>query len=425
MKADQTVLSNASDMTKTTIRKSVLDNGVRVITERMPFVRSVSLGVWIRVGSANESAETNGISHFLEHMLFKGTKKRTALEIASSLESLGGYINGSTGKEISVFNAHILDEHIETAIDVLTDLLLNPKFGKKELDLEKSVVMAEISHAKEDPEEMVLDLFCQNVFPDHPLGFFIYGTESNVNGFSQKALFSHLHDQYTCDRTVIAAAGNVEHERFVEMVAERYQPQYTSPASTASLPLTDHPQRYFKREEDFLHQAHICLGSRICGHNDERKFATVLLDVLLGGGMSSRLFQNIREKYGFAYSVYSFTDFMAEIGLLGIYMACAEDKVEKSIELMQTELKKLKKNSVSNEELSRIKSQVKGNIVLGLESSSRRMRHIGENESYNCEHLTLEQLITKVDNVTPGDLVEMARQFLDDSKLNITILAPK
>ncbi len=412
-------------MRKREIRKTVLDNGVRVITERMPFVRSVSVGIWIRVGSGNESAESNGISHFLEHMLFKGTKKRSALEIASSLESLGGYLNGSTGREISVFNAHILDEHIETAVDVLSDLLLNPRLASKDLDLEKSVVLAEIRHAKEDPEEMVLDLFCQNLFPNHPLGFFIYGTESNVAGFSQKALLSHLRNQYTCDRTVFAAAGNVEHERFVDMVTEKYQPQCSTPPSFPASPLTDDSQRSFKQEEDSLQQAHICIGGKICGYDDERKYPTVLLDVLLGGGMSSRLFQNIREKYGFAYSVYSFTDFMAETGLLGIYMACAVDKVDKSIELIRSELRKLQKNSIADNELDRIKSQVKGNIILGMESSARRMRQIGENESYKCQHLSLQQLVAKVDQVTPGDLVEQARQFLDDSKLTITILAPK
>jgi len=174
-----------------------------------------------------------------------------------------------------------------------------------------------------------------------------------------------------------------------------------------------------------LQQAHICLGAKICSYDDERKYPTVLLDVLLGGGMSSRLFQNIREKYGFAYSVYSFTDFMADVGLLGIYMACAVDKVEKSVELIRAELKKLKNNSISDEELSRIKSQVRGSMTLGMESSARRMRQIGENESYHCQHLSLDQLIAKIESVTAGDLVELARQFLDDSKLNITILAPK
>jgi predicted Zn-dependent peptidase len=411
-------------MVKTQVQKTVLDNGIRVVTEYMPFIRSVSVGIWIRVGSANEDAGNNGISHFLEHMLFKGTKKRSAFEIAASLESLGGSINGSTGKEISVYNAHVLDEHVEIAVDVLSDLLLNPQLGKKEIELERSVVLAEISHAKEDPEEMVLDLFCQNIYPNHPLGFFIYGTEENVAGFQRQALLDYLHREYTCDRTVVAAAGNIDHNRFVDLLAEKYQrPCLGSNQTPASL-LPNGTIPYVAYKDDALYQAHICLGGKTFGYTDERKYAMALFDVMMGGGMSSRLFQHIREKYGFAYSVYSLTDFMAETGLFAIYMACAEDKAERSIDLIRKELKDINKKGISREELEQIKSQVKGNIILGMESSARRMRQIGENESYDSPHLSMEQLVEIIEQVTPGDIADLCREFFEDSRLSVTVLSP-
>ncbi|MBN2000046.1 insulinase family protein, partial [candidate division KSB1 bacterium] len=409
---------------KNAVRKSVLPNGLVVVSEYMPYVRSVSIGAYIRAGSVNESPGNNGIAHFLEHMLFKGTKNKTALEIAQSLESLGGTLNGATGKENSVYHAQVLDEFVPVAIDVLTDLLQNPRFEKYNIQKEKEVILAEISHSREDPEELIVDRFYSHLFPDHPLGYLIYGTPENVRGFRLNDLQEYMDNFYTPNQTIFAAAGNIQHEKFVDLVQNTYHRKNsgyewkTAPLSPVHVGL----------EFEFLtslQQAHICIGTRVFGTGDERKYALVLMDVLLGGGMSSRLFQNIREKYGFAYSVYSFTDFMQETGVFGAYMACAPEKVEKSVDLVMKEFKKIAKNSVTNEELQRAKSQVKGNMLLGLESSGRRMRKIGETEIYSRDHLSISQLVEKIERIQTSELVELAREFLDKSKLNITVISPQ
>ncbi len=408
---------------KPAVRKSVLPNGTVVVSEHMSYVRSVSIGVFIRAGSVNENQRNNGIAHFLEHMLFKGTKSRTALEIAQSLESLGGSLNGATGKENSMYTAHVLDEFSPVAIEVLGDLLQNPLMDADNITKEKEVVLAEISHSREDPEELIVDRFYSHLFPDHPLGYYIHGTPDNVRRFRAGDLQDYMGRFYTPRRSVFAASGNIQHEKFVELVQNVYHRQNTDDR------WRNPPLKSFRTGLEFervssLQQAHICVGTRVFGTNDDRKYALVLMDVLLGGGMSSRLFQNIREQFGFAYSVYTFTDFMQETGVFGTYMACAPDKVEKSIDLVVEEFQKIARDEVTEDELQRVKSQVKGNMLLGLESSGRRMRKIGETEIYGREHLSISQLVEKIENIQTRQLVELAREYLDPSKLNITVIAP-
>lgn len=420
---DFMTVSNTSNI-NININKTVLDNGIRIITERMPAVRSVSIGAWIAVGSGNETPENNGISHFLEHMLFKGTKKRTAKEIAQNLESLGGGLNASTGKELSLYHAHVLDEHVEIAVDVLTDILQNSKLAGRELELEKSVIMAEINHAKEDPEEFLLDHFYRNLFNQHPLGYFIYGTPENVDAFQRKDLKNYLDTEYLPERTVFAAAGNIEHQQFVELVMKFYnQKKHCSHSSPRQIPPVQKVD-FSRMEMDSIQQGHICLGVQTFGYNDQRKYTLVLLDLLLGGGMSSRLFQNIREKYGFAYNVYSFSDIMTDTGVFGVYLACADDKVKKSIQLVKKEFTSLKEEPVSETELNHVKSQVRGNIILGLESSSRRMRKIGENEIYNGYHYSLETVLDKINQITPTDIMRLANELFQESSFCTTLLTP-
>jgi predicted Zn-dependent peptidase len=406
------------------VQRIVLDNGIRIVTERMPFVRSVSVGVWVRAGAIDENVSNNGVSHLLEHMLFKGTKNRTAREIAMSLESLGGGLNGSTGKEITLYTAHVLDEHLPVAVDVLCDLLQNPLFPKKDLALEKNVILAEINHSKEDPEEHLLDNFYKNIFPDHPLGYFILGTDATVSRFKKRDLMLYMQEHYLAERIVFAAAGRVEHEQFVDLVNKYYRFPRRSVPSNGVAALPKQSGGTYRLEMPSLQQSHICMGVRTFGSCDERKYAMILMDVLLGGGMSSRLFQNIREKYGFAYSVYSFSDFLATSGVFGTYMACATDKTDKSVELLREEFEDFKKNPVSTEDLNRVKSQVNGGIILGLESSSRRMKKIGETEVFDRPHLTMEKVLEKIDRVKPDDLQQLAHRFFADSQLCITILEP-
>jgi len=406
------------------VRRTELENGIRIVTERMPFVRSVSIGVWIEAGTIDETTSNNGISHFLEHLLFKGTKTKSAMEIASSLESLGGSINGSTGKEFSVYSAQVLDENKDIAIDVLSDLIQNPRFDKNDIALEKNVVIAEINHAQEDPEELLMDLFYQKMFPDHPLGYFIYGSKENVQSFSRNDLANYRESFYTPNHLIFAAAGNVDHQEFVDLVLRNISPMSNHSPGNRNSDLPEPAKGLYNIQVNGFQQAHICLGVRTFGFNDERKYPMALMDVLLGGGMSSRLFQNIREKYGFAYAVYSFTDLLKDAGVWGTYMACSEDKADDAIELLRKELLKLANHGVSEDELDRVKSQVKGNILLGLESSARRMRKIGENEYYASPHLTLTEVLTKIMNVKSDEITTLAQQYFDDSQFCTIVLKP-
>ena len=407
------------------IKRTVLENGIRIITERMPFVRSVAIGAWIKTGSGDETEQNNGISHFLEHMLFKGTEKRSAFEIAEGLESLGGSINGSTGKELSLYNVHVLDENTETAVDILTDLIQNPKITEKDLELERNVILSEINHSMEDPEEFLLDHFYYNIYSPHPLGFFIYGKPENVARFSSREIYEYFESKYIPQNIVFSASGNIEHDRFVDLVQKYYIKNKNANLQSNACSLAENYVNYCELEVQSLQQAHICIGTRTCGVNDEKKYATILLELILGGGMSSRLFQNIREKYGFAYNVYSFTDIMAGTGVLGAYMACKESKVVQSIRLLREEFNKMIEEPIPEEELERGKSHIKGNIILGLESSSRRMRKNGETEIYNGMHLTLEETLDKIDNITSADIQNIASDVFMNNKLNITVLLPK
>lgn len=408
-------------MEKETVNRTELDSGVRIITDRMSHVRSVSIGVWIRVGSSNETIQNNGISHFLEHSLFKGTKKRSARQIAQSLESLGGSLNASTGKEISLYTAYILDEHYSIAVEVLSDLLQNPRLAKKDIELEKNVVLSEIKHSLEDPEELTIDNFYQNLFRNHPLGFQIQGTPENIINFNKNDLLRFMREEYTADRIVFAAAGNIEHKRFVDRVNMyfHHNPRLSSSSSRFSLS-NQFSNRYYKYTVPSVQQAHICVGARTFGYNDDRKYTMVLLEMIFGGGMSSRLFQNIREQYGFAYSVYSFLDFMANIGVFGAYMACDARRTETSVELLNQEFKKL--TNIHKPELELVKAQARGTIILGLESSSRRMRRIGENEIYDNPMISKEELMTKIESITIDDIKSIAKEYLNEANL-ITIVS--
>ncbi|MBN2354474.1 insulinase family protein [candidate division KSB1 bacterium] len=411
-------------MKKSSVRISHLPSGIRVISDSMPHVRSVAVGIWIRCGSAYETAETNGISHFMEHMLFKGTRKRNAREIAQSLESVGGHLNASTGKELSIYTAVALGEYLPLSVDVLSDLITQPRFARREIELEKNVILSEINHAREDPEEMAIDYLYQNIFYNHSLGYFIYGTPENVIRFSRQDLRRHLQHLYTNDRIVFAAAGQVQHATFVDLVQRAFPGMPAVSSQPAEFPPPQQSRLHFQLQQPSLQQAHISLGARTFGYNDERKYALVLLEMLLGSGMSSRLFQNIREKYGFAYSVYSFIDLMSSVGVLGCYMGCDAQKVDQSMELLGKELKKLSKQSIRTEELERVKSQARGNILLGLESSGRRMHRIAETEIQQGKHLSITELVHRVEKVTPGDLTELAREFLNEDKMIRVNISP-
>ncbi len=415
-------------MKKRPVRVTHLSNGIRVVTERIPYGRSVSIGVWVQCGSVCETQQNNGIAHFMEHMFFKGTQRRTAREIAYSLESLGGSLNASTGKELSVYTALVLDEYMPQAVDVLFDIVQNPLFADADIAREKKVVLTEINHAREDPEEMALDYLYMNLFPEHPLGYLIYGTDKNVKKFTRQNLVDFHQQFYRPERMIIAAAGQVDHGNFVAEIEKRFAPglardyhqvPHESPnAWPAGIPTAKYVQ-------DSSQQAHLCTGFRIFSYADPRRYPLVLLDMLFGGGMSSWLFQNIREKYGFAYSLYSFVDLMAQTGVFGTYMACDARRTAAALELLQQEFTRLRRKGISQHELDIVKKQAHGHIILGLEGSSRRMHKIAEAEIYHAEHVMPEEVARRVERVTTTQISELVEAFMDPAQQVTTVVAPQ
>ncbi len=406
-------------------QKTVLDSGIRVVTEKIPYVRSVSLGLWTDVGSRDENDEQNGISHFLEHMVFKGTRTRSVRDIAQSLESLGGYLNAFTTKEQTCFYARVLDMHVGEAMDVLADLVQHGTFKPEEIEREKLVVIEELKNTEDDPEDIIHDYFDKALFPKHPLGFPIIGTQENLQKFKRDDLRSHLRTYYRPSRVVVAAAGNIDHNHLVRLVekhlgvlsAERGDARRSEAPS-----VIDH--NTFAEYPRPINQAHICLGTVAYSIKHPDRYPLMVMNALLGEGMSSRLYQNIREKYGFAYSVYSYTNLMSDTGVFGTYMATDKKNITNSIELILKELNRLKAKPVSKAELDRTKSQIKGVMMLGLENMSGRMMRLGSSELYFETFTSLDTILKKVDAVTSESIQNAANDLFKEEKFSTVIVRP-
>jgi predicted Zn-dependent peptidase len=406
-------------------QKTVLPNGIRVVSEAIPYVRSVSIGVWANVGSRDESPSENGISHFLEHMVFKGTHKRSMRDIARSLESLGGYLNAFTTKEQTCFYARVLDIHLPQAIDVLSDLVQHATFKKEELEKEKLVVLEELKNAEDDPEDIIHDYFEQAIFPAHSLGFPIIGNEPNVRRFRREDLQGHVANHYSPQKIVVAAAGNLDHHRLVEIVSRyftdlpsnRQPPPRFQPPSRKSKPVTiEHPRP--------INQAHACMGLQAYSIRHKDRYPLLLLNSLLGEGMSSRLNQVVREKYGLAYSVYSFVNMLSDAGLFGAYVGTDRNKVDDALGLIHKELAKLREKPVPRAELDRTKSQIKGTMMLGLENMSGRMTRLGSGELYFESYIPLDTVLRNIDAVIPEAIHRVANSLLKDDQFSTVIIRP-
>jgi predicted Zn-dependent peptidase len=405
-------------------QKSVLPNGIRVVTEEIPYVRSVSVGAWIDVGSRDERESTNGISHFLEHMVFKGTRRFTAQGIARSLESVGGYLNAFTTKEHTCFYARSLDTYLPTAIDVLSELVLHPVFDPKEMVKEKRVILEELKNIEDDPDDLIHDYLDKSVYQRHPLGYPIIGTAENINQFSKSDLVRYTEAYYIPERIVVAAAGNLRHDDVVALVDRAFRTSRKTPSSTARL---KGPKRMTSHREVFerpVTQAHICLGTLGCGAKSRQRYHLLVLNSLLGEGMSSRLFQNIREKYGFAYSVYSFANFMSDTGNFGIYIGTDDRKIDESIALIHKELAKLQRNPVGPAEIRRAKAQLKGSMMLSLESMSNRMMRLGSGEILYGDYLSLDTILKGIEDVAREDLFALAQSLLLPENFSTIIFKP-
>ena len=403
------------------IRRQKLPNGLTVITEQMQHIRSASIGIWLQTGSRDEEAESNGISHFLEHMVFKGTKHRTAEEIARQVDSIGGNMDAFTAKECICFNVKVLDEHVPTALDILSDLVLNPVFDTSDIARERGVIMEEIKMDEDNPDYLVHEIFTQNFWKDHPLGKPILGTKETVKRFERPSVVEAYAHRFSPGNIIVSAAGNLDHDRFVELVTghfEHMKPMKNGFHSSAPKIVS----RIILRNKKALEQVQLCLGVPAHPIAHEKRHAGYILNTLLGGGMSSRLFQNIRERQGLAYSIYSDLNPYRDTGCLAVYAGTSLASASKVVQSVVGEFRKLKAEPVPEEELSRSKAQLKGSLMLSLESSSARMSNLARQEMYFDRFYDLDELIEKIEAVTADDLTELANQFFKTESVALTAL---
>ncbi|PYX22223.1 MAG: peptidase M16 [Acidobacteria bacterium] len=403
------------------IRREVLPNGLTLITEEMQHIRSVSIGIWIKTGSRDEDLQWNGISHFIEHMVFKGTKNRSAEDIARQVDSIGGNMDAFTAKECVCFNVKVLDEHMPIAMDVLSDLVLNPVFDVQDIGRERGVILEEIKMDEDNPDYLVHEIFTQNFWKDHPLGKPILGTKDTVKRFEREPVLDFYKQRFAPGNLIICAAGHLQHEQFVDLVRKHFgdmKPMsngfYSSQPKVVS--------RIILRNKKALEQVQICVGVPSHPIAHEKRHASYILNTLLGGGMSSRLFQNIRERQGLAYAIYSDLSPYRDTGCLSVYAGTSRESAAKVVRSVVSEFRKLKSDAVSGEELRRAKDQLKGSLMLSLESSTARMSNLARQEMYFDRFYTLDELIEKIESVTAEELQGLANEFFQTDSIAVTVL---
>jgi len=403
------------------IKKHALANGLVVITETMPHVRSVSIGVWVRSGSRREAPDENGLAHFIEHMVFKGTERRSAEAIAREMDSVGGMLDAFTSKEQICFNAKVLDEHLPIAFDVIADLILRPNFDSEDVTKEQQVILEEIKMDMDNPEYLLHEVFTRGFWPQHALGRPILGTPETVKNFNRQVLKTRFASWFAPDHLVVTAAGNVAHEQVLDLVTPEFghlQPSGQHAPHIA--PRTEAPIHLEKKRD--LEQVHLCVGvpSVPLGHED--RFGVAVLNNLLGGGMSSRLFQNIREKRGLAYAVFSEITPYSDAGMLTVYAGSAKETVGQVLDLIVSEFRDLKKSLVTEEELTRSKNHLKGSLMLSLESTSARMSNLARQELYFRRFYSLDEILASIEAVTREQLQSLARQYFRAEDTAVTVL---
>jgi predicted Zn-dependent peptidase len=403
-------------------RKTEQRNGVRIVTEKLEHYRSVSLGIWVGAGSRDEDERLNGISHFLEHMIFKGTRGRSSLQIAIGLDAIGGLSNAFTGKEDTCFHSKILEKHFPILAEILSDIFLNSIFDPVEIDKERQVILQEISMVEDSPEEYIHDLFNNLFWINHPLGMSILGTGETVTAINRDVMLDHMRRFYTPDRVIIAAAGNIDHDTVVNF----FGPLFESLEPRESIPQTNSPHInsgiscLYKK----LEQVHILLGGKTPGIANESRFALAVLNTILGGNMSSRLFQAIREKRGLAYSVYSFLSSFMDTGLLGICVGTDPQKVNKVLEVISNEIGKIRNGEISETELTAAKEHLTGGILLGAENLDSRMMRLAKNEYIFGRYVEYEEVVEKLEKVTIDDVVSCLREAFLPENVSLATLGP-
>ncbi|HTJ23800.1 MAG TPA: pitrilysin family protein [Gemmatimonadaceae bacterium] len=412
--------------TDVALQRTTLPNGLTVLSEHMPGVRSVSFGAWVRAASLHEPRDRMGVSHLLEHMVFKGTERRSAHEIALSLEALGGSLDAYTSREHTVYQGRVLDEHLQEAADVIGDIVFRPTLREADLTLERKVILEEISMVEDTPDDLVFELHNEALWGKHPYGYSILGTRETVSALGVHELRELHRRAYHPGQLVVAAAGNVEHERLLDVLgrtgwAEAAPGDMTrleSPPASVEPP----ESRHIEREGA---QTHIVLGTQAVAHGDPERFPLLLVSMLLGGGMSSRLFQRVREELGLAYSVYTYQSFHADSGMHGVYVATAPESAVAALDAIRQELRGVADHGLPAEEIAMGRQQLKGQVTLSLESVSSRMYRAASVDLYGEPYRTLDQLLALIDGITDDDVSRVARVYFSPEQMTVVSLGPK
>lgn len=403
-------------------QKTTLPNGIRILTERMPYFHSVSTGIWLNVGSRDEQSDERGITHFIEHMLFKGTQRRSAQDIAKELDAVGGFANAFTSKEQVCFHAKVLDAHLPLVVDVLTDIFLNSVFDPLEIEREQSVILQEIRMIEDTPDDFVHVLFQDEFWKGNPLGLPIYGTVDSVESIGQEKILHYLSSTFQPERIIISATGNLEHDRFVDLVA----------SSMGSL---NHPHQTLHRETPQNHprvqviakdleQVHVCMGMKGTSQVEESRFSSHLLNVILGSSMSSRLFQEIREKRGLAYSIYSFATSHEDTGLMGIYAGVGPENVQETLKVIHEQLSILATTPIPEDELRAAKEYLRGNMYLNAESTDSRMNRLAKNEFLFGRYVPFEEIEERMNSVTSQQIQKWFQEVYQPEDLALLLYGP-
>ncbi len=403
------------------VNKDVLDNGLTVLTERMPHVRSVSMGVWVKTGSRSETPELNGVAHFVEHLLFKGTRRRTAEEIAKEVDSIGGHLDAFTGKETACYSAKVLDDHLPLAFDILSDLVLNPRFDPDEMERERCVVLEEIKMEEDSPDDLVCEIFTQNFWRDQPLGRPILGTRGTVSRLDRGRVADFFREHYTPDQLVVSAAGHLDHRDILDLSLQHFG-HLEGRSNRRALDPANPCYPISLRTKRELEQAHICLGVPGCALTDRNRFGFYLLSTILGAGMSSRLFQNIRERQGLAYAIYSGLSSFRDTGCLSVFAGTSLENAGRVVGSIVREFRNLKEHRVQGEELRRAKDHLKGSLLLSLESSSSRMSNLARQELYFGEYTPPQETILEIDRVSADEVQALACSVFDTRQVALTVL---
>lgn len=402
-------------------QKELLINGIRVVTEEIPYVNSVSIGIWVKVGSRYENAENNGISHFIEHMLFKGTKKRSAKEIANSIDKIGGQLNAFTSKECTCFYAKVLDTHFDIALDVLADMFFNSNFSEEDIDKERGVVIEEINMYEDSPEDLVHDLFSQAVWSGNPLGMSILGTEKSLENINREKILEYFNENYIPHNIVISVVGNIKHNETVEKIRKYFEKDINRGNGSLRLAIPSFEPEYTLRNK-VTEQVHLCMGFNGIDMKSEAFYPMLVLNNVFGGAMSSRLFQKIREDRGLAYSVFSYPSSFEDCGLFSIYAGAKPGNLKSVAELIMEEIREMKRAGITEEELYDSKEQLKGSYILGLESTSGRMISIGKSELLLGKIYSPAEILERIDKVDMNSVNSITRQIFNTDSMGAAVI---